>query len=472
MGVVLLGLGLGIGQFFSTQSDFASIGFVAVLGLVVGSIMGFIAITRFWWVVVALFFLRSSLDSFRLGNSAGGAGSNLSPSIVAGAVFLGGGTLWLFAKWRAGELHRMSRPTRWFLGFAIVTVLSAGGSTQPVSTVVSASKVLAGALMFAVLEQAYREKPERLKVVLAAAGASLVIPAFVSVRQLMTGPEAGDFVDVGRIRGTFVHPNPFASYLVLIAPVALALYPHLSGRQRRAAQLVGAVAGLLTLFTYTRGAWGALLISVLYIGWKQDKRIIVGMFVLMAVVFIAVPSVSTRLADLDNQRQVGQGDPNSLAWRFDYWARLLPMTADSPLIGIGLDQVLVTSEEKLQPHNSLVQAMVETGLLGFVMLSGFIITAALDLRYAIRTAAPGLPRGVAIASAAAALGLLVQMLSENLLTQAVLHWYLAAVLAWPLAMVCHVRDRQRENEATEGAESSGDNGSAGASGEHPLLVPG
>ena len=236
---------------------------------------------------------------------------------------------------------------------------------------------------------------------------------------------------MSRVQGTFVHPNPFATFLVILAVIALAVLPHLEGGWRQLSALVvfGAASGV-TVLTYARGAWIALVLGVIVIGICQDRRLLVGLVLGIAVVVVAVPSVTSRLSDLNKTRVEGRGDPNSLAWRVSYWERLVPLTARNPVTGIGLEQVLATQPEKLQPHNVFVQTLVETGLLGFVCLGGLCIAMARDLRRAIRSAPGGLSRGVAVGAAAAALGLFFQLGSENLLTQAAIHWYLAVPLAW------------------------------------------
>jgi hypothetical protein len=66
-----------------------------------------------------------------------------------------------------------------------------------------------------------------------------------------------------------------------------------------------------------------------------------------------------------------------------------------------------------------------------------------ELRSAIRNASPGLARGVAVGAAAAALGVASQMVSEYLLSQAAIHWYLAAPAAFALAETTRRRDLQR-----------------------------
>ncbi|MFN0091976.1 MAG: O-antigen ligase family protein [Acidimicrobiales bacterium] len=403
----------------------------ALLGVALASVLAVLAATRFWAVVVLLFAVRSSLDHLKLG---GVLNDTLSPSVVVGIMFLLSGAAWLAAQWWSKELRPFSASSRWFLAFAGACLLSALGSAGPVTSAQSALKVASGALMLAVLEQAYRQRPERLKTLLAAVAASLVVPAWVGLAQATSGAGADQYLEVSRIRGTFVHPNPFATWLVLVAVSALALWPHLAGAARAAAGLAAAVTLPLVVLTYARGAWIAFGLGVVVIGACQSRRLIVGLIVASLALVTLVPSISARLSDLDNERQAGRGDPNSLSWRISYWGKLLPLAAHAPVTGIGLDQVVATSEEKLQPHNSFVQALVETGVVGLGCLLGLVASLAVELRRAIRNAALGLERGAAVAAAAAAIGVASQLVSENLLTQAMLHWYLAAIVGFALAV--------------------------------------
>jgi O-antigen ligase len=401
------------------------------IGALTGVAIAVVAATRFWAVVVALFVVRASLDALKLG-SFGNTTNALDPSVIVGLAFLLSGSMWLFAQWRSGPWYKPSRTTCWFAALSIAGVFSAVGSDNPVQSAQVGLKVCAGALMFAVLEQAYRQRPERCRHILAAGAASLIVPALVAFSQSRAG-KVEQYLEVSRIRGTFVHANPFATYLVILAVVAVAVRPHLRGRARLAATAVMGTAGALTLFTYARGAWVALILGLVVIGVKQDRRILAGLLAVVVLVVVAVPSVTARLSDLSEERVEGRGDPNSLAWRFGYWGRLLPEVADSPVTGIGLEQVLAHSEEGLQPHNVFVQTVVEAGLFGLTCLVGLCFAMASDLRRAIRNASPGLHRGIAVGAAAAALGVLAQLLSENLLTQAAIHWYLAAPVAFAIA---------------------------------------
>jgi O-antigen ligase len=442
--IVLALIGLTAGLLFGVGSDLLGKQAIMLMAGLVGVGIALLAATRFWLVVVGMFVVRASLDALKLGNYANGS-SALDPGVVVGLVFLAAGAGWLLAQWRGGQLHPMSGPTKWFLALAAAGSLSALGSQSLVDSVSVSLKIWAGALMVAVLEQVFRQRPERVKVLLAAGAASLVVPAIVALQQLSGPPEVEQYLEVSRIRGTFVHANPFATYLVIIAVMALAVRPHLERWSRVVANLALVLATVLTLFTYARGGWIALVLGIIVVGAYQDKRLILGVVAGIVAVLLLVPSVSTRLSDLGETEAIGNGDPNSLAWRVKYWERLLPLTGENPATGIGLDQVLARSPEKLMPHNSLVQSLVETGVLGLGALLGLIGSTALAVRDGIRRLRPGLSRGVAVGAAAASLGWLSQLASENLLTQAAIFWYLAG----PVAFVLAARARARAGEPTD-----------------------
>jgi O-antigen ligase len=450
-------VGLAFGMLFGVGRAYLGQNAIMVFAGLIGVGLTLAAATRFWSVVVLLFVVRSSLDSFKLGGAAPPAdaataanGANaaasantLDPGVVVALVFLMAATMWLIAQWRAGELRPASRPTKWFAALAAVGLVSAAGSGYPVGSFQTGLKICAGALMLAVLEQVYLSRPDRGRHVLAAGAASLLYPAYVAFRQLTGTSGVEQYLEVSRIRGTFVHSNSFATFLVIVAVMALALRPHLRGWSRLAANVTFALSATLTLFTYARGAWIALVLGMILIGVCQDRRLLGLVIVAIFAVAIFVPSVSTRLSDLNKPRVEGRGDPNSLAWRVSYWGRLLPMTAENPITGIGLDEVVRRTPEKLMPHNSFVQALVETGVVGLTCLLGLIFSTGRALRDAIRGAPPGLARGMAIGAAAAGLGWLSQLISENLLTQAAIYWYLVAPIAWVLA------DRARRATAAE-----------------------
>lgn len=428
---VAIGVALGPGV---TQKSL-----VVVVALVAGAALAVLAATRFWQMLVILFLVRSSLDWFKAGPLAG---SGLDPSTAVGGVFLLAALLWLLAQRRAGRLVPLSRSAWAFLAFSGACMVSSFGARVPVESFQNSLKVLSSAAMLIVLEQVFHRREDRIRPLLLVAFLSLVVPTLVGVVEWMgSEPETGyNAVAVGRVQSTFVHPNAFATYLVMMAALAVALRPHVRGVSRRWLDLALLATLGMIVVTYTRSAWLALAVGVFYVGIRQDKRLLWGMLAALVVVVVAVPSVATRLADLDQSESVpGQVEPNSLSWRIGYWGDVLPYWTESPVTGIGLNMVQETAAIGLPPHNVFVQAFVETGLFGFFALVVLLVALAADLRLGLRRASPGLERGIAIGAIAMGLTLLVQAPSENLLTQAVSQWYFLGAAAWVTALATRAR---------------------------------
>ena len=241
----------------ASGSGFGSSTTIITLGLAGGAGLAFLAINRFWWMLVALFVIRAGIDNFR-------ANSGLQPTTLVGAVFLLAAVVWLFVQWRVGGLVPISWSARALLAFSGAFLISALGAGNRSASFQAASKVLAVALMLVVLEQILAAHPERLKIFLGAVFASLIIPMVVAYLVQLPGskPQTGfNQVAVGRVSGTFTEPGSFAAYLVVMALLAFALLPYLSGWWR--VVLVAVIAGIvpLILFTYAKrrglpSSWG------------------------------------------------------------------------------------------------------------------------------------------------------------------------------------------------------------------------
>ncbi|HVE45825.1 MAG TPA: O-antigen ligase family protein [Acidimicrobiales bacterium] len=404
-----------------------------ILAVVVGYTTVRWAASRFWAAVVIVFASRPGLDYFKSGEAALPA----EPSTVLGMVILCASAVWLYRRWRSGLPIVSSRSSLAFVALAGVCVLSSVTSDAPTVSFQAALRVVSTAVMLIVLEQALRDRPDRLPGLLVATFASMIVPAFTAALQLQGNvpevPLYGPALDVGRIQGTFVHPNVFAAYLTMLFPVAVALLPHVRRFVRVGIVTVAGASGFLLFFTYARGAWAAAFVGVMLIGWLQDRRLIWLVIAGTAVVLLAVPSAASRLADLGGDSGSVIGDPDSLSWRIQYWQDVLPFTSDGPITGIGLNVVERRTAYKLPPHNVFVQAVVETGAAGLLALVAFFLAVTFELRRALRALPAGINRGVVVGAAAAFAAFVVQCSSENLLAQPVVQWYLCVPLAWALS---------------------------------------
>ncbi|HZP28167.1 MAG TPA: O-antigen ligase family protein [Acidimicrobiia bacterium] len=421
---------------------------IGILGVTFAAALAVLAYERFWWFLMVLLVSRAALDGIR--SSASQAGQ-LDPSTIVGAVFLVVGAGWLVVQWRAGLWSKVSRTTKVFAIFAGLLLISAFGAHNMKDSLVACSRILSVVILIAVFEQVFRKDPERINGALVAIFASMIVPIVVGYVQVIQNPSnlKAANENLSRIRATFVHPNAFATYLVLVTLLAVGMYPHVSVKWRRAFMALIVAAAPLIVLTYARGAWIGLVLGLFFLGFVQSPRLVVFLLIGIIVVVIAVPSVASRLGDLNRGKSKPIGtrgasisstvtakvEPDSLTWRVDYWGRVIPLIGQNPVTGIGLEMVREVTPEHEPPHNVYVQTLVEGGIAGFTAFILLLLTLVFDLRNAWRRARKGLPYGLTIAVIAAAICVFVELFTENLLAEIALLWYFFVPIAWVVSVV-------------------------------------
>ena len=424
LAVVSIAVGLALAWLVGAGIDLGSEAVLFLVAAPFAAALTLLAVTRFEWFVWTALLVRPSLDVL-----SGGAG--LGAGAMLSAMFLVIATIWLLAQRRAGEWRPLGPATRAMLAFAVAVALSVVTSELRIVSARAALEILAGISMFLVLEQLLPGRLDRLRRLVVAVMASAVVPVAVALQQWMTG---GGNVrgDLSRIYGTFVHPNPFATYLGMLMVLGVCVALTVDGRRRILAGGFVALLGLVVVMTFSRGGWIALIVAAGYLGVRRSKWVLGALVGVLVAIALLVPSVGDRLGDLgEDERWLPEGVPrNSLEWRFQYWGDLIPMANDSPVTGIGPQVILNSRPERLEPHNVFVQVYVETGFLGFVAFLAVLATVATTLVRRSREAATPLERTFVLGATAAALAILVQLLSENLLNATMTWWYLAACATW------------------------------------------
>lgn len=421
---VLVGLGAAtlLGSSIQLERQHLALAVAAVGGL--GT--AYLAVTRFWVFVLLLVAARPTLD---LLDQASGSG-DLDPAAAAGLVFIGTASAWLLVQWLEGSFRRPSGVTFSLLGLALAGFVSTLSSSDPAASAQASFKILAGALMFAVLEQVLARHPERARSLLAAFFASAVLPLAFGLAQLVWAPPDPTDNSLSRVHGTFVHPNALADFLAVQVIVAVAVLPHLGRRWQVALGSLTAVTGLVLVFTYARAAWVAALVGVVYLGARYRRELLLGVGLAVAVVLLTVPSTLTRVADVTDDTSYGGVPANSLAWRVHYWGEIAELAPESPVTGIGLETVRERMDEQLQPHNVPVQTAVELGAVGLAFLVALVVSTVTYLRRRRAEATDQWSRSLAAASTAVAIAVALMAVSENLLTATAPYWYLAAAMTF------------------------------------------
>lgn len=281
---------------------------------------------------------------------------------------------------------------------------------------------LAAALLVATLQICRR--PEQLRVVGIGAVVGVLLAALQGVGQQMTGAAtelsfAVDGEAVGRVQGSFGHPNQYAGFLVTFVPLAAAVAGSRGFRLRVRAMsgLAVALSMAAVTFSYTRGALLGLIAGTLV--WFAVLR---PRLALISAVVIAIGAVSLTPSLLRERFSSQSSDDVSL--RSDIWGTALEIYAKQPILGVGVNnfdkayetlpstpvsgsqrRLLHTRQVLVPPHaqNIYLNVLAEQGLIGLLT---FLYMSAIALTVAVRGTRIFDPAGRAIALGLGA-GLLV-----------------------------------------------------------------
>jgi len=200
---------------------------------------------------------------------------------------------------------------------------------------------------------------------------SAIIPICMGFVQFFT--RTGNISDgLNRVYGTFVHPNPFAFYLLIIVAVCYMVFITSGKTKKIIAAGIAVSSIILILFTYTRSAWIALFI-ILIIIFRQIKSKYKYLFLcLLAGVFIIYQSdyiigfFTARFNNISSSKM----EENSLATRLYIWSHMFKVSFNHPLLGTGLSTFELYSEKALgfsaMAHNDYLRILFETGIIGLL----------------------------------------------------------------------------------------------------------
>ncbi|MDQ3758441.1 MAG: O-antigen ligase family protein [Actinomycetota bacterium] len=347
------------------------------------AVLGFVAIAR--WPVVGIALIVAAVPLTRLAFPALGGLQPLTVLLPVLAVALFAYVL-LVARREHRLHHRGIVPAVGaFLLVATVSALQGIDSRESLGQL--AVLLSGGALLLAVL-QACRERSDLLVVAVGICLALVIASVHGLIQQ--SGGEfdqsssiGGDIV--GRVSGTFGHPNQYAGFLAVLIPVAVAIALSKAFPSRMRWLAGGAVALALPALTlsYARGAIGGLIVgSVVWLAIVRPRVAWVVVVAMIAAGVISAPSLlKERLSDVGTSQ---------VALRSDLWRSALGVYSESPVLGVGIDNFseayeslpstveaasqrrLLHNEQVLVPphaNNLYLNVLAEQGLVGLCALA-------------------------------------------------------------------------------------------------------
>ena len=281
-------------------------------------------------------------------------------------------------------LNKNSFPLALLAFFAVVTA-----SLLPDFHEADDYRYLFFAVMHCVMVLDLFAEGERPKLLLLFLG---LLPGVLVIRGILYNPSVLNFSLVNRFGYPLAHANSAGLLFAMSIPLALAVIASQNGWVRGVTLASLAAQFTALIFTYSRGAWLACLISLLGIS-LIESRLRKGVFalgLLGLVVFVAVAPLRNRLMTLVNPTPDA-----AIEERLRFMGGAVTVGLEHPLLGFGYGRDRLREGVKKEvadsgqlgfiphSHNMYTELLAETGVLG---LGAFMWMICANLSRLIRRA--------------------------------------------------------------------------------------
>ena len=441
-------IGLLVGKFQSPTLALMLLG----MGLAVGWVA--MVVARPEWALIIYTIAAVNLNSIDLPVPGG---VRLSPDIVLTVLLIGGVLLRALAGRRPLASLPISAPYLIFLAMPIVTLL---WSPTPVELIKGIFRFVGYyAIMWLIVDTIRTDGQVRRMVY--ALLLALIIPIATALVQAISG--SGQVIWAGavfnRVFGLAGGPFTLAYFLVLLIPLALVFFldkPDEAGESHSAWQpprwllaLLLAGAGVALVLTFIRGAWSALVITVLLLGILRGsvrfRQLLITIPVTAGAVLVLFSPVMDRITQV--------ADPTSTFFgRIEVWKLAVDWITSNPLTfiaGLGMKAFeyyyvlqagptlagLYWRRESFlignRAHNEILGFWMDVGLIGLVAM---IVTLVMLIRTALhilRQSNRNPLRLFALAYIAGSAGMFIGAMGDNVFSQpsvAVYFWIMSGMI--------------------------------------------
>jgi len=354
--------------------------------LAVGAALGLLTLVLFLqrpdYALLGVLLVRASSDLSVVFQRTTGFGilqSGSSNVVLIGLLVVAGGLFVL-----ARGIPLLGLPAgRLILLLLLVGLLAAYRSDSRLLSLSEWVPVLAGFIAYSLAAYLFRT-PRAIRTALDVIAASFVVPAAVGFYQLIRheGVVVAAF-ERPRVTGTFVHPNPFGFYLVIMLALFISQALTQQGRRKVLALVGSGAAGVLLLATFTRVAWAGALVVVLVIAFYRSRLLLLTVPVMGLLAVLMIPPLAERFADplggslADRFTRLWPATIG--AWLAETGAEPAPLSvAVSRLTGLGPGMGLLLAERggyfRLSPaHNDYLRVLVDYGVFGLLMFVAITI---------------------------------------------------------------------------------------------------
>ena len=181
----------------------------------------------------------------------------------------------------------------------------------------------------------------------------------------------------GSIGGIFANPNDLALHLVTMTPLAIALL--LATRSLLKKFLYAVCAALFVMAivaTFSRGGVIGLVVASFVMAMKFTRKL----RVFMVGAFLALVLVGLAFSPGGFRERIFTTSDQSAVSRTDDLKRSIYLAIRHPLLGVGLNNFVLYSNQAKATHNAYTQVAAETGLAAAVFYVLFLVAPLKPLR--------------------------------------------------------------------------------------------
>jgi putative inorganic carbon (HCO3(-)) transporter len=437
--VVLGAIGIGLAAAFAFQSLSPDTPFVILGGTVMSAVvLAIIDLYRYEWFLLITLAIRPALDDL-IADELG----TFQPSAILGILAILITLLHLISRRLTGNWNRLTPLGLAFIAFFVLFLPSFITSVDRGVSQAAMFGLASVVLLYLAIEQHMIDDGKFLFKLLAASGIGMVVPVVTGLVQFFfTGTLDPGGSGLVRIDGSFAHPNTFATYLTFMVLIAISLISVVDVKQKLIVIGAASIGGFLLIATFARGAWASFLIGALVMAARINRKLVFVIIFGAFAVSAAVPGVGDRISNLTATTGANGGvkTDDSLGWRIGYWEKIWPLMSRNPVTGLGIDATKTQTIEAKDPHNSFLQAFLEGGLIGgtgFIILLGVATYAGMKTwQKARRNLLERRTKLISVGAIAGLLSVAAQLITENVLLNTIVWWYLniafahLAVLTW------------------------------------------
>lgn len=291
--------------------------------------------------------------------------------------------------------------------------------------------------------------PDDVRPLLHFAAVLAIAIAVHAVYQYITKvPIPKDWVDAHehvrtRVFSVIKSPNELGSFMALNTPVLTGLALSERIRRRQVFYSVGVVLCFSALlFTFTRGAWLALVLAVLISAVLFERRLLV-IVVIFAVLAFFVPVIHHRILDVFSPVYWHKMEKYG---RFARWMVGIQKLRADPLFGAGLGQyggaVAAHYGHSVYSDNFYMKTLGETGIVGLLLFLTMHLTLVRNLYVRVKATLRQKERLLLVGGLTGIMAVLFHNLTENVFEYApmVLAYFMYAMLFLILGTKTSSRD--------------------------------